>query len=112
MVSRSAPLWQRAPLRLRHGHRALYCLDRRYPPHPRDDSVPAAALPDLSVSYFVQLMPPVASISASWVTASAAPGAIRPFWLVSVTTKRSVFESPMFRKAIRLPSGDHTGKRA
>ena len=50
VVSRSAPLRQRAARRLRHGHRARRDLDLRHRSPARGDSVSADAVPDLSVT--------------------------------------------------------------
>src|SRR2546423_11205278 len=44
MVSRSAPLWQRAAFRIRHGHRTLHRVDLWHRARARDDSVPEDAL--------------------------------------------------------------------
>src|SRR5512143_1367310 len=50
MVSRPAQVRQRAPLGLRHGHRADGLLDLRHQAHPRNHPLPAAPLQDLSLT--------------------------------------------------------------
>ena len=63
LVPRPAPLRQRAPRRLRHGHRARRHLDLRPRAPARDDRLPAHAVPDLP------LEGPSASISRQTTSA-------------------------------------------
>src|SRR5437660_140115 len=50
MVSRPAPLWQRAARRIRHGRRALHRVDVRHRTRARDDSVSKDALSSKAMS--------------------------------------------------------------
>ena len=50
MVSGSAPLWQRAARRFRHGHRTLHSLDVRHRARARNNSVSANDVPLASLS--------------------------------------------------------------